>query len=51
VQTGAPEQGEVTIKEPLIALAGGFSAGLLHVVLSRVVKTIRNFFAPSEAKT
>jgi hypothetical protein len=50
VQTGAPAQGDTSIKEPLLALSGGFSAGLLHVVLSRVVKTIRNFFAPPETK-
>jgi hypothetical protein len=50
VQTGAPAPGETSIKEPLIALAGGFSAGLLHVILSRVVKTIRNFFVPADAK-
>jgi hypothetical protein len=48
VQTGAPDQQETGIKEPLIALAGGFSAGLLHVVLSRVVKTIRSIFEPPE---
>jgi hypothetical protein len=50
VQTGAPGPGESSVKEPLVALAGGFSAGLLHVVLSRVVKAIRNIFEPSEAK-
>jgi hypothetical protein len=51
VQTGAPGPGDTgSIKEPLVALAGGFSAGLLHVVLSRVVKAIRNIFEPAETK-
>ena len=50
VQTGAPGPGAGSVKEPLVALAGGFSAGLLHVVLSRVVKAIRNIFEPAETK-
>jgi len=50
VQTGAPGTDASSVKAPLVALAGGFSAGLLHVVLSRVVKAIRNIFEPSEQK-
>lgn len=50
VQTGAPATDTSSVKAPLVALAGGFSAGLLHVVLSRVVKAIRNIFEPSEQK-
>jgi hypothetical protein len=50
VQTGAPGQDPTSVKAPLVALAGGFSAGLLHVVLSRVVKAIRNIFEPAESK-
>ena len=50
VQTGAPGTDTSSVKAPLVALAGGFSAGLLHVVLSRVVKAIRNIFEPSEPK-
>lgn len=50
VQTGTDPTGEAAFKGPLVALAGGFSAGLLHVVLSRVVKAIRNIFEPPEPK-
>ncbi|MFO1144629.1 MAG: hypothetical protein U1E59_20095 [Amaricoccus sp.] len=50
VQTGAEGATEGSFKGPLVALAGGFSAGLLHVVLSRVVKAIRNIFEPAETK-
>ncbi len=50
VQTGAEGAADGTFKGPLVALAGGFSAGLLHVVLSRVVKAIRNIFEPAEPK-
>jgi hypothetical protein len=49
VQTGTSTP-EASFKGPLVALAGGFSAGLLHVVLSRVVKAIRNIFEPAEPK-
>lgn len=32
----------------LIALVGGFSAGLLHVALSRTVNAVKSIFAPSD---
>lgn len=34
------------ITEPLIALAGGFSAGLLHTVVTRFVSALQSAFAP-----
>jgi hypothetical protein len=48
VQTGGVGSEPTSTAEPLVALAGGFSAGLLHMVLSRVVNAIRNIFEPAQ---
>ena len=37
------------IAEPLLAMVGGFSAGVLHLVVTRLVSAIESTFRPSES--
>lgn len=47
-QTSASVSDGATSSVALIALVGGFSAGLLHVALSRMVNAVKSIFAPSD---
>lgn len=44
-QASASIGGEVSSSDALLALVGGFSAGLLHVALSRTVNAFKSIFA------
>lgn len=41
---------KTSANDALLALVGGFSAGLLHIALSRTVNGVKSIFAPSSGK-
>ncbi len=46
--TSTPSQSGDSSSVALLALVGGFSAGLLHVALSATVNAVKSIFAPSD---
>ena len=46
--TSTPGQSGDSSGVALLALVGGFSAGLLHIALSATVNAVKSIFAPSD---
>jgi len=47
-QTSASSPDGSAASPALLALVGGFSAGLLHIALSRLVNAVKSIFAPPD---